>query len=146
MHVNSVVYQIGKHSKSGNFCGDRIFTSFSKNVTSDFENRAKRQAETKACIFLYIYVPQGYTLQSKFSPFSNRKFHPFCTLPVWMETIKKFNNTVVMRQKPSPKMLSKAFIDDSKNWKLWNYRNSRLVYTAARRTALLFPHCKQYRL
>ena len=59
MHVNSLVHQIEKHSKSWHFGGDRIFTNFSKiafseTVTTYFENRAKRQAETKSCAFLDI--------------------------------------------------------------------------------------------
>ena len=130
MHVNSVVHLVEKHSKSWNFWGDGFFTNFSKiafseKVTTDFKNRAKRQTDTRQSI-------------------SNANFHPFRTLPVWMQTIQNVNNMVFVRKKSFSKMLSKAVIDYSKE--LWNYRTSRFVYTVTRRHALVSkkdPHCMQ---
>ena len=45
--------------------------AFFEKVMTDFENRTKRQTETKSCVF-FGHGPHGYTLQSKFSPFCNR--------------------------------------------------------------------------
>ena len=57
--------------------------AFSEKVTTDFENRAKRQAESKT--YVLLHGPEDYTIQCMFSPFCNRNFQSF---PVWMQTIK----------------------------------------------------------
>ena len=146
MHVNSLV-QIEKHSKSWNFWGDRIFTNFSKialskKVTTDFENRAKRQAETKACVFwtwttsLHPTEQVQSILQSQISiHFAHFRFE-----------CKQLKNSVTRyswEKNHSRKCYQKPFLMIQKNWKLWNYRTSRFVYAAARRNALAFSHCMQ---
>ena len=57
MHVNSVLYQIEKTLRKLKFLRRQIFyeflkTAISEKVTTDFENRTKRKAETKHAPFL----------------------------------------------------------------------------------------------
>ena len=118
MHVNSVVHQIEKTLKKLKFLRRQIFYEFlkiaiSKNVKTDFENRAKRQARTKACAILDMYHKAILPYGACSVHFATANAHPYCTLPVLMQTIKNFNNTVFMGNLSFPKMLSKAFIDDS---------------------------------
>ena len=55
--------------------------AISEKVTTDFENRAKRQAETKACAFLDMYHKAiSYRASSVHFPTAN--FQPLRTLPV----------------------------------------------------------------
>ena len=147
MHVDSVVHQIEKHSKSWNFWGDRFFTNFSKitfseKVTTDFENRTK----LRPCLFFYIEhkaVPYSHTeqVQSVLQPqisilfahfrFEHRQLKISITQYSWEKNIIP------------EKFIKSLYWWFKKNWKLWNYRTSRFVYTAARRNVLAFPHCMQ---
>ena len=82
-----------------NFLKTRNF----RKLNTDFENRTKRPAETKACILLDVY-PLGHTLQSKFIPFYNQTF-PLISLTSGLSAkIKTFSNTVFTRKEIFPKM------------------------------------------
>ena len=130
-----------KKIKKLKFLKKQNFYDFLKNrlfekVTTDFENHAKRQAETKA--FALLHGPQGYTLQSNFSPFfATPNFHPFRALPVWIQT--KLSMTGYSWENNNSRKCYQKPLMIQKNRKLSNYRTSRFVYTAAGRKALAFP-------
>ena len=95
------------------FFKNRIF----RKMTTDFENRSMRQAETMS---LFGHEPQGYTckeqVQSILQPEISIHFAHF-RFECKKKKTRNFNNTIFMREKMFPKMLSKAFIDDSKELK-----------------------------
>ena len=98
--------------------------------------------------------PLSYSLQSKLSPFCNRKLPPISHTSSMSANIRNFNSTVFMRKTLFPKMLSKALIDDSKAMQTLKFRIGHFVYTVALRNALAFffalrnalafSHCRQW--
>ena len=91
--------------------------AISAKVTTDYENRAKRQAESKVCAFLDMYH-KAIPYRASSVHFATANFHPFRTLPVWLQTIKKLNDTVFMRQKLVQKSYQKPLLMILKNRKL----------------------------
>ena len=140
MHVNNLVHQIQKHSNNWISEETDFFTHFSeiaffKKVTTDFENCAKRQAETKTCVFVYM-DHKAIPYRASSVHFATANFHPFRTLPVWMQTIKISITRYSWEKNHSQKCCQKPLLMIQKNWKLRNYRTSRFFYTVARRNAL----------
>ena len=141
MHVNSVVHHI-KNTKKLKFLRRQNFYEFLKNRLF-----RKRQAETKTCVFLLDHRVIPYIASS--GHFATANSHLFRTLPVWMQTISITRYSWEKKtgeKNHSQKCYQKPLLMSPKNWKLWNYRTSRFVYTVARRYALVFPHCLQYTL
>ena len=106
-----------KQSKSWHFWRNRMFTIFSKiaifknwlqilKIVQSVKLRPKHA-------FFWTLTTRPY-LQSRFSPFYNWKFQPILHISGLNSKFWIFNNTVVMRVKMFPKMLSKVFIDHLK--------------------------------
>ena len=53
----------------------------SRKLTTDFESRTKRQAKTKACVFMDV-DHKAIPYRASLFHFATGKFHPFRTLPV----------------------------------------------------------------
>ena len=70
---------INKKQNCYGFLKNRIF----RKLTEDFENCIKRQAESKACIFLG-HIP--YRTSSVH--FATGNFHPFRPLPAWVQNFE----------------------------------------------------------
>ena len=58
--------------------------AISEEVTTDFENLEKRQAETKACGLLDMYH-KAIPYKASSVRFATAHFHPFHIIPVWMQ-------------------------------------------------------------
>ena len=100
------------------FLKHRLF----RNVTTDFENRTRRQADNKACLFLDVN-DNTIPYRACSVHFETGNFFPFRTLRVWRQTIPITRYSWEKKKKKKkkknlfPKMLSKVFIDDSKGLK-----------------------------
>ena len=105
VRVNSVVHKTEKHSKSWNFWGDRFSYEFHKKshfpkIDCRFWKSYEASSWDQWCVF-FGRRPQGYTLQSKFSRFCNRKFSPISHTSTWSANVWNFNYTISVREKYS---------------------------------------------
>ena len=100
-----------KTLKKFTFLKRRNFFDFLKNrifrkLTTDFQNRTQRPADTKACVILDVdHKAIPYRISSV--QYATRILHPFCTIPVWVQNIEISITRYSWEKKKLPENVSK---------------------------------------